>query len=193
MLKDIITISRDEIANLKNEAIQSTLLTKVEEAKNKIFELKTVEECQEIEKELIDVINAYDKQLDNAVYPLAESCTFDKKEYKRSDVCGKILYFINKNQVDWQHTLGLYQTYKLWAATPSEIYYRHYDTTLRLLNLIKFQGMTEWTDILIINEFMSSCHHDYTVDTAWYLFLSEIHSSLISRADTLKKPSELNK
>lgn len=192
MIENIIKIKFDDIKNLKNEEIQNFLQEAVKNSKEEIYKISTVEECMSLEQEIINMLNEHDKYLDNRVYELDKKVTYDGVEYSRSLICSKILYFINKNQVDWQHTLGLYQVYKLWASMPANIYYRHYDTTLRLLNLVKFQGMSEWTDILAINEFLSSCHHDYTVDTAWYLFLSEIHSALISRSDILKTPKEIN-
>lgn len=192
-LQDIYSLSRETLQSLKNNEIQSTLEKELKEAQDKVQQIQTVEEALEIEKELVKVINDYDHSLDERKYQLPEKCEWDGKSYKKSEVAKKVLYFLNKNTVEWQYTLGLYQTYKLWLGDPSEIHYRHYDSTLRLLNQVKFTGNQEWTDILIVNEFMSSCHHDYTADTAWYLFLSNVHSAIISRAEALKPVGELKK
>lgn len=192
-LQDIYSLSRETLQSLKNNEIQSTLEKELKEAQDKVQRIQTVEEALEIEKELVKVINDYDHSLDGRKYQLPEKCEWDGKSYKKSEVVKKVLYFLNKNTVEWQYTLGLYQTYKLWLGDPSEVHYRHYDSTLRLLNQVKFTGNQEWTDILIVNEFMSACHQAYTADTAWYLFLSEIHSALISRADSLKPVGELQK
>lgn len=192
-LQDIYSITRESLEGLKSGEVQEKIQAALAEAKDMVNKVATIEEAAAIEAELIKTINEYDHSLDSRKYPLPEKCTWDGKTYKRGEVASRIMHFLNKNTVEWQYTLGLYQTYKLWSQTPEEIHYRHYDSTLRLLNQVKFTGNQEWTDILIVNEFMSACHQAYTADTAWYLFLSEIHSALISRADSLKPVGELQK
>ena len=51
-----------------------------------------------------------------------------------------------------------------------EIAFGPLDSTLRLLDQCKFQGMTEWRDILIVNEYMKALHEQYAKDTTALLW-----------------------
>jgi hypothetical protein len=112
---------------------------------------------------------------------LGNSATYEDEVYKKSNIVDNIVYFLNKNEVEWSYTLGLYQLVKLWKSNADTITYEAYDSTLRILNQTKYKGFKEWTDILVINEFLSSCHAEYVRDTSYLIYLAQLHNTLIDR------------
>lgn len=145
-----------------------------------------VAKLNEMEQEVLkeqDDVNAY---LKTVQYELPESVVFDSKEYSVSEIAKAIVYFINKKEVEWKYTLGLYQLVKFWKSNnPSVIDYGVYDSTLRILNQVAFQGFNEWRDILICNEYFKSAHESYSKDTSWLIFTSEKHNVILDRMKML--------
>jgi hypothetical protein len=46
--------------------------------------------------------------------------------------------------------------------------------------------MSEWTDILVINAYLSGCHNDYSLDTGMLVYLSETHNLVMNRMKELE-------
>ena len=100
-----------------------------------------------------------------------------------------IIYFLDKIEVEWSYTLGMYQLTQLWRSKDLKtIKYKAYDSTLRCLDGVKFKGSSEWRDILAINEYMSKCHNLYSIDTAWLYFLSGKHNAILDLLNKDKQP-----
>ena len=107
---------------------------------------------------------------------------------RKRDSNDKIIYFINKNEVQWQYTLGLYQLCRFWKNTSNEVItYGQLDSTLRILEQQKFRGFDEWRNILLVNEYMKALHEDYTKDLAVQIALSQKHNSILERMDLIGK------
>jgi hypothetical protein len=144
------------------------------------------DKLNEMEQELLkeqDEVNAY---LKTTQYQLPDGVDFDGEHYTVKDIANKVIYFINKKEVEWKYTLGLYQLVKFWKTNnPSIIDYGVYDSTLRMLNQIPFQGFSEWRDILACNEYFKSAHDSYSKDTSWLIFVSEKHNAILDKLSAL--------
>ena len=152
----------------------------------RVAEFKTVEECTAEEQILMASLSEVQETLKTAEYELPKEVEYDGKRYSKKDVAAKIIYFLNKLEVKWEQTLGLYQLVKLWKNEDfTLIHYNVYDSTLRCLNTVSFKGMTEWTDILIVNEYLSQCHNEYSLDTGMLVYLSEMHNRVLDRMKEL--------
>lgn len=154
--------------------------------------IEDVEKLNEMEQEIIqeqDDVNAY---LKTTQYQLPDGVDFDGEHYTVKDIANKVIYFVNKKEVEWKYTLGLYQLVKFWKTNnPSIIDYGVYDTTLRILNQIGFQGFSEWRDILVCNEYFKTAHENYSKDTSWLIFTSEKHNAILDRINALQKLAEI--
>ena len=148
--------------------------------------VESVEELMNMEIELLDEMKEYDGHLDSVEYELPEQIEMDGQTYSKNDIANQIIYFLNKSEVEFQYTLGMYQLVTLWKnKSMKTIKYKEYDSTLRCLNTVKFKGYNEWKDILAVNEYMTACHQGYSTDTAWMYFLSDKHNSIMNRIKEL--------
>ena len=81
---------------------------------------------------------------------------------------------------------------QLWKSdTFDRIQYKVYDSTLRCLNQVSFKGMKEWEKILIVNEYLSQCHNEYSLDTGMLVYLSECHNAVMNRMKVLQPDSDV--
>ena len=156
--------------------------------KEKVKEFTTIDECLAEEQVLMASMDEVQAKLESVRYELPADVTYDAKHYTKKDVVAKIVYFLNKLEVKWEQTLGLYQLVKLWKGDDfKEIPYHVYDSTLRCLGQVPFKGYSEWTDILVVNEYLGRCHNEYSLDTGILLYLSECHNAVLTRQDELNK------
>ena len=170
------------------EAMQAELVT----YHDQINSYTTLDQCLEEEQNLMSEMDAVDKRLNEVTYDLPEHVEFDNKKYTRKEIISKIVYFLNKIEVKWEHTLGMYQLVALWKGDNfTQIPYRAYDSTLRCLNQVSFKGMQEWTDILAVNEYLSIAHNEYSLDTGMLIFYSECHNALMDRMKALNPDAEV--
>lgn len=150
---------------------------------NKIEDKNVILEMEQAVLKEQDEVSAYLKEL---TYELQKDVVFDGQKSTVKDIANKIIYFLNKKEVEWKYTLGLYQLVKFWKSeNPTVIAYGAYDSTLRLLNQVSFKGYQEWKDILTVNEYLKSAHERYSKDTSWVLFTSEKHNALMDRLKQL--------
>lgn len=171
-----------ETAQEMAERLQKDL----DEYKDFIATINSQEKLDELEKEIMTEMDKNDAHLKEVRYQLPDSCTFENTKYSRADVAGKIIYFVSKIEQNWQYVLGLYELCKRWKTNDlKEINFGALDSTLRLLDQCKFQGMTEWRDILIINEYMKSLHEAFAKDTTVTIWLSQKHNEIIKRRDLI--------
>lgn len=145
-----------------------------------------VEKLNEMEAELMKEQDDVNDYLHTVQYQLQDSVVFDGENYKLSDIAKNVVYFINKRDVEWKYTLGLYQLVQFWKSNnPSVVDYGVYDSTLRILNQNSYKGYNEWRDILACNEFFKSAHESYSKDTSWLIFVSEKHNVILDRMKAL--------
>lgn len=159
---------------------------------DKLANFTTLDECLAEEQELMLTMDELKTKLDNVKYTLPKDVVFNNKKYSKKDMAAKVIYFLNKLEVKWEHTLGLFELVNLWKSDDfNEIPYAVYDSTLRTLNQVSFKGMSEWTDILAVNEYFSPCHNEYSLDTGILLYHSERHNRLMNRMKELDPNSNV--
>ena len=177
-------IKREELAGLNQQEIQNLLESDVQKFLVEVKEFADEAETLAKEEELMVVMNENDEHLRNVVYPVADEVTYDNTLYNKKSVCGMIVDFISTQEVEWNYSLGMFELCKLWKACPETIQYHAYDSTLRILGTQKYKGYDAWRKILTVNAFLGSCHEEYVRDTAYMLYLNNLHNIVI---DALKK------
>jgi hypothetical protein len=175
----------DEVRVETAQEMAERLQKEVDAYKELVSTKETQEELDELEKEIMKEMDAYDEYIKGVRYALPESTVFEGKTYTRSAVADKITYFISKIEQTWQYVLGLYELCKYWKSNESEIAFGPLDSTLRLLDQCKFQGMTEWRDILVVNEYMKALHEQYAKDTTHHIALAQRHNAIIQQRDLI--------
>lgn len=184
-------MKKEDLIGKEFKEIQEILDAESTLFKEELSGIDSVETLMKMEVDIIEEMKEYDKYLDEVVYPVVDQVEYDGKKYSKNDIAGCIIYFLNKSEVEWSYTLGLYQLVTLWKNKDLQnIKYKEYDSTLRTLNTIKFKGYQEWQDILAINEYLSTCHKFYTTDTAWLYFLSDKHNAIMNRIKEIDKEPE---
>lgn len=180
----------DEVHAETAQEMAERLQKEVDAYKEMVSTKETQEELDELEREIMKEMDAYDEYIKGVRYALPESTTFEGKMYTRSAVADKITYFISKIEQSWQYVLGLYELCKYWKSNASEIAFGPLDSTLRLLDQCKFQGMTEWRDILVVNEYMKALHEQYAKDTTHHIALAQRHNAIIQQRDLITPINE---
>ena len=152
----------------------------------------TLDECLAEEQVLMASMDEVQARLENVKYELPSHVEYDGKKYTKKDIACKIIYFLNKLEVKWEQTLGLYQLVSMWKTEDfKEIPYGAYDSTLRCLNTVSFKGFSEWQDILAINTYLSVCHNEYSLDTGMLGYLSECHNTVMNRTKELDPSADI--
>ena len=156
--------------------------------KEKIDAMMTTEELSKEEESLMKEAQEYDKYLDTVEYSLVDSVEFDGSNYSRNDLAKIILGAISKMEDERAGTLGLYEMYNIWKNKDmSSIAYKVFDSTLRILNQVKYKGPQEWKDMLAVNKFLAECHSWYTLDTNFNILLSKKHNCILERYELVQK------
>lgn len=174
-------VTRLELNEKTREEIQNTLQQDLDVYKISIDEITEVSELVQLENELMKEHDEFQSTLRQTNYKLPDSVEFENETHKKKVVADNIAHFLNKQEVEWSYTLGLYQLVKLWRNIGEEIPYDAYDSTLRILNQTKFKGFNEWRDILVANEYLSACHFEYAKDTSYMIYLANKHNIIMDR------------
>ena len=179
--------------NITAQEVAEKLQKDVDAYKEKVKEISDTKVLEEEEKELIDLLNANDEYMKGVTYKLPSKCEFEGKSYTRAAVATKIVYFLSRIEQTWQYVLGLHQLVQVWKETTSKtITHGALDSTLRILDQQKFKGDSEWTDILIVNEYMKSMHEEYAKNIVVFTALSQFHNAVIEQRDLIEKVPEQN-
>lgn len=169
-------------------AIEAELVMYTEQ----VSKFETMEQCLEEEKILMTALDEVKVNLNNTKYELPDHVEYDGKRYSKKDISTKIAYFLNKIEVKWEHTIGMYELVSLWRSEEKKhIFYAEYDSTLRSLNLVTFKGYQEWSDIIVVNEYLSKCHNDYSLDTGILVYLHEMHNILMNKMNELDPNADI--
>lgn len=162
------------------------LQKQLDEYKLKVAEIKTKDELDAEEKVRMDEISKYENYLKETVYTLADSVEFDGSKYSKKEIASTILYFLNKIEVKWDFTLGLYELSKLWANNVEQITYGQMDSTLRTLDQVQFKGRKEWKDILAVNEYFKHNNEEFSIDTAGLIYMHQCHNAVMDQQELIK-------
>lgn len=175
-------IKREDFNGKKYEemaaAMQADLVTYAEQ----VSSFNTIDECNAEEMVLMGSMDEVQERLKTVEYELPKDVVYEDVKYSKKQIASKIIYFLNKIEVKWEQTLGLHQLVRLWKGDDfNMIPYHVYDSTLRCLNQVAFKGDSEWVDILAVNEYLSTCHNEYSLDTGMLVYLSECHNIVMNR------------
>ena len=152
-------IKREDLNEKMLEVIQQEMQAEITKYSAEVTTM-TMEQLGSEEAKLVGLMNEYDNYLNTVSYVLEDKVEFEENTFDKSVVASRIQDFINKMELEWQYTLGMYQMHKLWESVKNnslkEIGYKEYDSTLRVLGQVKFKGYNEWESILIVNKYLSS-------------------------------------
>lgn len=185
-------IKREDFNGKRYEEMAQAMEAELVLYREQVAGYQTIDECNAEEQVLMASMDEVQAMLDAATYELPDFAEYDGEKYSKKNIVTKIVYFLNKLEVKWEQTLGLYQLVAMWKSDDfKQIPYRVYDSTLRCLNQVTFKGMSEWTDILAINAYLSQCHNEYSLDTGMVVYLSECHNVLMNRMKELEPTSDV--
>lgn len=162
------------------------LQKELDEYKTKISGIKTKEELDEEEKLCNDELDKYEKYLNETEYNISDGVDFDGTHYTKKDISTEIIYFLNKMEVKWDFTLGLYELSKLWRNNVDVLNFKQLDSTLRTLDQVQFKGYKEWKDILSINEYFKAVHSEFSIDTAGMIYLHQRLNAVLEQMELIK-------
>lgn len=185
-------MTREDLNGKTYAEVEPMLDQEFNEYKAAVDTMNEIDEVIAAEEKLMEEAQEYDKYLDTVTYELPNGADYGGKHYSRNDIAKVIINSLNKLEVEWSNTLGLFELVELWknkdlAVIPNKAY----DSTLRVLNQVKFKGYEEWRDILATNVFLSGCHNAYQLDTGWNILISEKHNYLMSRAELVRKDNNI--
>lgn len=166
---------KDVTLNEVQTMLEADLVTYQEEIAN-----LPKEELEAKEVELMEDFKEYDEYIKDVIYTTPNKIDYDGNTFKAGQVREKIIGFLNRIEVEFRATLGIYQAIRFWkTVSDSNVPYAVYDSTVRLLGTLKFKGEQDMLDVLVINNFFSSTHEEYTKDTVWIQYLSAKHNAIL--------------
>lgn len=183
-------LKREDLNGKSYEIVQSLLegetVKFTEELESDLTKDQLNEVLKKAEEDVVKELNDYDKYLDEVEYELPGSCDFEGEHFTRAQVAKMIVKHICKNEVEWKFALGLYQMVTIWSEKGLKtIKYKPYDSTLRMLGQVKYKGLTDWKEILVINEYAAKIRESYAIDTAWLYYLSNKHSIILDKMKSI--------
>ena len=121
----------------------------------KLIDSKELKEVLEIEQEIIKEADELNASIQKHEFKLS------KKGYK--EAAEAIRYFLDKQEVTWQFTVGMITMYEFWnpATNPKIVLYPMFDGTLRTLGELKFKGYKEWKYVVSINDYFKDLRDEY--------------------------------
>lgn len=179
---------KEELIGKETQVLQAMLEADVQKYAVEVETIETKEEVLNLEVELVEQMKTNEAALANVVYELPEECNFDGTVFGRKVICDYIVDFLNNQELEWSYSLGMYELVKLWKNRDiTEVSYHAFDSTIRVLGQCKYKGYDAWRKVLAVNEFLTTLHDQYMVDTTYIIYLSQLHNVLI---DALKKFEE---
>jgi hypothetical protein len=186
-------MTRQELEGKTYEEVANLFDQELDEYNKKVDEVMDQEVLNSMESDLMKEMDENNTYLKQVEYELPNAVEFNGKRWTKNDIAAKIIYFLNKNEVEWSYTLGLFELVKLWKNKDfAKISYNLYDQTLRTLNQVKFKGYDEWESILAVNEYMKLNHDNYTKDTATILLTHQKHDAVLKRMQLIAKGDSEN-
>lgn len=150
--------------------------------KEEVEKIESEQELNELEAKAIKDIEDWDAVLKDKTYSLPAKITWNNKDITRAQIGTRIRQLLDKFEVEFSYTLGYYQIASWWTKPQPTISYHMLDSTLRVLgNGIKFKGIAEWENILIINEYFKGSNDDYTKDLIQTYNYASKHNAIIDR------------
>lgn len=139
-----------------------------------------IPELKEVEKVLMTEFDANDKRIENTFYELENS-----KEINGSELAGKVIRFLEKVEVEFRGTQVVLDCINYWAGLADKkikskvVQHAVFDTTLRLLNTLKYKGHADLQDITSINSWFLPSHNAYNKNLIYMHVLSAKHQEIL--------------
>lgn len=179
-------MTRESLREMKLEEIQPALESELVAYAETVTNTPK-EDLKKLEEELMEDFKAYDEEIKNIIYEVPEDVEYDGKKYKAKDIHTKIINMLNRLEVDFRATLGIYQAIRFWKQLQdNKIPYNVYDSTVRLLGTLKFKGEQDCLDVLVINNYFAPTHIEYSSDTTWLQFLTAKHQMIMKAMEEEK-------
>lgn len=146
------------------------------------------EALKQAENDLMKVFDANDEYISGIEYELPDEIEYDGRKIKRAEITTKIVSFLNRIEVQFQATLGLYQCIRFWKTRGTgKVPYGAFDSTLRMLGTLKFKGEQDCFDILVTNNWFTAAHDQYSRDNIWTQYLHARHQAIMQTLEALDK------
>lgn len=185
-----------DIKELKKKTykeVAEELENALNEFKESVSKVNDEDELNKLEEALMEEQKQYDEYIKTVEYTLPEAAEYDDERFTKNAIAKLVVDFLNRSEVDWQYTLGYFQVVKTWRTKDLKtIDYNTFDSTLRMLNNLKFKGYTDWRNILAVNEYMKGCHEPYSIDTSYMIFLTQKHQAIMDRTTLIEKREPVN-
>lgn len=170
---------------MKNSEKQLKKQKELDDYKKKLKSM-SIDELQKIEQKII-------KEADEVEQAIALRM-FDLPSENYKIVAEAIRYFLNKQSVQWQYTLGLVTLYDFWDEEnkPEKINYPTLDSTLRTLGEMQFQGYDEWARVIAINKYFEPLHEAYANATEEVYDVAAKHNMILEEMEMKTPINKLN-
>lgn len=181
-------MTRQDLNGKLYAEVEKELGAELDAYAKQVNEIMDIEGLLALEQDLMAEAKEYEEYLKTVVYKLPDDCEFKNQRYTRVQVAKFIVAALSRLEVEWQYTLGLDDLFDLWGNKDFvEISQGAFDSTLRLLNQLKYKGRTDIREILVVNEYLSQCHNEYSLDTAWNILISEKHNAIMDRVKLIQR------
>lgn len=190
-LKKAGMLTREEISKMSMEEMQKAMMADVVTFTEYVDSKKEVQELKDLEEKLMDTFKENDEYLGNVKYTLPDETEYDEVKVSRTELDRKIVYLLNKLEVEFRATLGVYQAIKFWKKSTKEIPYNVFDSTLRLLGTLKFKGADECFDVIVINNWFTNAHEQYLRDNAYTQYLAAYHQAIMNAMEKLSEDDKI--
>lgn len=186
-------IDINELKKKTYKEVSEVLEVALKEFKQEVDGVNDMDTLSKMEQDLMEEQKEYDAYIKDVKYTLPGGVDYDGEHFSKNAVAKLVVDFINRAEIDWQYTLGYFEVVKMWKSKDfKEIEYNAFDSTLRMLNQLKFKGYTDWRNILVVNEYMKGCHEPYSIDTSYMIFLSQKHQAIMDRTTLVEKREPVN-
>lgn len=183
-----IALRREEFQDKTLPEIQSRMEQDMVDFSDVLASIEDTQELKRIEDLLMEVFKEDDAHLKEVTYSLEDKVEYDGNIIKRSEILNKIIAFINRLEVNFRATLGIYQAIRYWKTKGADpVPYAVFDSTLRMLDTLKFKGETDCFDILVVNNWFAGAHEAYARDNVYTQYLSTKHQAILDRMDQIEK------
>ena len=184
-------VKKEDLIGKDLTEVQAMLNSDVAAWAAEVATLETEEKILNLEEELITTMRASEAELVTTVYELPEGAKFDNTEFNRRTLCDYIANFLDNQELEWSYTLGMFELVKLWKTRDlTEVNYHAFDSTIRILGQIKYKGQEAWRKVLAVNEFLTPLHSQYTFDSAYMIYLSQLHNTLLNELKKFEAPTD---
>lgn len=142
------------------------------------------EELEKLEQEIIAEADKNGEELGKL--------EFDMPSDNYATVAEAIRMFLDKQEIQWQYTLGMVAMYDFWdpKKRQDKIPYAHLDSILRTLGGLKFKGYDEWSAVVAVNKFFEPLQKAYVDATQETYDIAVKHDAVMKAMELVQTPKE---